>query len=117
MRLVGFGIAVLVVAVVVSAVVVLTSGGGEQEPAEPVAVVEAEVAGAEKTPQSADSPVATPSHTLAVTASAGGTVTPGGTTTHDRGLPGDAERRVGTTPPTPSPAGATIATALRRRAC
>ena len=83
MRLVGFGVAVLVVAVVVSAVVVLTSGGGEQEPAEPVAVVEAEVAGAEKTPQSADSPVATPSHTLAVTASAGGTVTPGGTTTHD----------------------------------
>ena len=84
MRLVGFGVAVLVVAVVVSAVVVLTSGGGEQEPAEPVAVVEAEVAEAEKSPQSADSPVATPSHTLAVTASAGGTVTPGGTTTHDR---------------------------------
>ena len=83
MRLVGFGVAVLVVAVVVSAVV-LTSGGGGEAPAEPVAVVEAEVAGAEKTPQSADSPVATPSHTLAVTASAGGTVTPGGTTTHDR---------------------------------
>ena len=84
MRLVGFGVAALVVAVVVAVVVLLTSGGGEEEPAEPVAVVEAEVAGAEKTPQSADSPVATPSHTLAVTASAGGTVTPGGTTTHDR---------------------------------
>ena len=69
MRLVGFGVAVLVVAVVVSAVV-LTSGGGEEEPAEPVVVVEAAVAA--------------PSHTLAVTASAGGTVTPGGTTTHDR---------------------------------
>ena len=82
MRLVGFGVAVLVVAVVVSAVVVLSGRGGE-EPAASVAVVEAEVAGAEKTPQSADSPVATPSHTLAVTASAGGSITPGGTTTHD----------------------------------
>ena len=83
MRLVWFGVAALVVAVVSAVVVLLTSGGGEQEPAEPAAVVEAEVAEAEKTPQSADSPVATPSHTLAVTASAGGTVTPGGATTHD----------------------------------
>ncbi len=69
MRLIGFGVAVLVVAVVVAVVVLLSSGGGGEEPAESVAVVEAAVAA--------------PSHTLAVTASGGGTVSPSGTTTHD----------------------------------
>ena len=74
MRLIGFGVAVLVVAVVVSAVVVLSGRGGE-EPAASVAVVEGEVAEA--------SEVETPTHTLTTTASGDGSITPGGTTTHD----------------------------------
>ena len=74
MRLIGSGVAVLVVAVVVLAVVVLSGRGGE-EPAASVAVVEGEVAEA--------SEVETPTHTLTTTASGDGSITPGGTTMHD----------------------------------